>query len=51
MAPLSCVSIKYLGQKCAEENPGFLLKLKRNKLSDTVSTCLYCVIASHFALI
>lgn len=46
-APLSCVSIKYLDQKCAEQNPDFLLILKRNKLSGTVSTCLYSVTAAH----
>lgn len=51
MAPLTCVSIKYLGQKCAEENPDFLLILKRNRLSGTVRICLYSVTAAHFALI
>lgn len=51
MAPLTCVSIKYLRQKCAEENPDFLLILKRNKISCTVRTCLYSVTAAHFALI
>lgn len=48
MAPLTWVKIKYLHQKCAEQNPDFLLILKRNKLSATVSTCLYSVTAAHF---
>lgn len=48
MVPLSCVSTKYLDQKCAVQNPDFQLILKRNKLSGTVNTCLYGVTAAHF---
>lgn len=36
MSPLSWVSIKYLDQKCAAQNPDFQLILKRNKLSGTM---------------
>lgn len=36
MSPLSWVSIKYLDQKRAAQNPDFQLILKRNKLSGTM---------------
>lgn len=51
MAPLSWVSIKYLDQKCAAQNPDFQLILKRNKLSGTVYNGLYGATAVHFSLI
>lgn len=48
MVPLSCVSIKYLDQKCAVQNPDFHIILKRNELSGTVNTCLYGLAAARF---